>query len=365
MKISNEVKIGILATITIFGAIWGYKFLKGQNFLSTDQHFHAYYNYADQLDVSAPVYVKGLEVGTVTQIKFVPGKAKEIRVEFQVDNKIKVPDSSIAYIISTGLLGGKAIELDIPGPCTGEECAESGDALIGRNRNIITSMLGEEDLEKSIDQLSTGLMKIIDSLDKALSQSEMREGIGSMVNDVQNTLANVSELTASLNETVGNANSNFNRSMDNIASITNNLKQNNARISNIVKNVEAVSTDLKEAEVGNTFQKANDAIDQTKGTLSSLESRLDDAKQSIDGLNKIVQDLERGEGTLGKLLQSEDVYNNLQKSSKNLELLLQDIRLNPNRYIKVSVFGKKSDDYQVPEDDPAYFNGNKMDTVKQ
>jgi phospholipid/cholesterol/gamma-HCH transport system substrate-binding protein len=96
-----------------------------------------------------------------------------------------------------------------------------------------------------------------------------------------------------------------------------------------------------------------------------LESRLDDAKQSIDGLNKIVQDLERGEGTLGKLLQSEDVYNNLQKSSKNLELLLQDIRLNPNRYIKVSVFGKKSDDYQVPEDDPAYFNGNKMDTVKQ
>ncbi len=343
-----------MATVTIFAAIWGYKFLKGQNFLSADQHFHAYYDYADQLNVSAAVFVKGLEVGTVTNIQFVPGEEQEIKVEFTVDKKIMVHENSIAYIFSTGLLGGKALKLVIPGPCTGEECAESGDELQGKNMNLITSMLGEKDLEKSIDQVSKGLTTLIDSLDHALAESETREGIGRMISDLQNTLHNISEVTATLNTTLADPGSNFNQTLDNLAAISENIKDSNKEINQVIKNFATISTDLKEANIGQTVQKANSAIDQTTGTMTTLESRLEEAQKSIEGLNSIINRLENGEGSLGKLLQKEDVYENLQRSSKNLELLLQDIRLNPNRYIKVSVFGGKTEEYKQPEQDPAF-----------
>lgn len=343
-----------MATVTIFAAIWGYKFLKGQNFLSADKHFHAYYDYADQLNVSAAVFVKGLEVGTVTNIQFVPGAEQEIKVEFTVDKDIQVHKNTIAYIFSTGILGGKAIKLSIPGPCTGEDCAESGDELDGKNMNLITSMLGEKDLEKSIDQVSKGLTTLIDSLDHALAESETREGIGSMIRDLQNTLHNISEVTATLNKTLADPGSNFNQTLDNLADISKNIKESNKEINEVFKNFASISSDLKEANVGQTVQKANSAIDQTTGTMATLETRLEEAKKSIEGLNSVISRLENGEGTLGKLLMNEDVYNNIQRSSKNLDLLLQDIRLNPNRYIKVSVFGGKTEEYKQPEEDPAF-----------
>jgi phospholipid/cholesterol/gamma-HCH transport system substrate-binding protein len=346
MKIRNEVKIGLLAAISIFGAIWGYKFLKGQNFLSNDKQYHAYYEYADQLAVSSPVFIKGYEVGTVTKISFDPVAPKAIRVDFAISNDIKVPKTAKAVIVSTGILGGKAIELVIKTRCT-DDCAPSESELQGETRSVLSAVIGDEDLDNTINKLSAGVGKIVDSLDAAIRNSDSKEGVAQSLQDVQLMIRNLEESTSSLNNLLSSPGSSFNRTLNNVSSITYNLKENNQHLSNIMANVDTITSDLAKAKLDETIQNANN-------TLTTLDRRLSEAEQTIASLNATLARLEDGEGTMGKLLKSEELYDNLNRTVQNLDFLLQDVRLNPDRYIKVSVFGKKSEQYSKPEDDPAF-----------
>jgi phospholipid/cholesterol/gamma-HCH transport system substrate-binding protein len=343
-----------MAVVAIFAAVWGYKFLKGQNFLSNDAHFHAFYDYADQLNESAPVFLKGLEVGTVTKVQFNAAAEKPIRVDFEVKNEIDVHPNTIAYIVSTGVLGGKAVQLSIPGPCLEDECLNSGAELEGRNKSLISSMIGEEDLETSINQLTSAFKTLIDSLDMALSQPEAESGIGRMAYDLQETLKNVENMTRSMDQMFSSPTSPVNKSLKNIESITRNLDQNNAKINQILNDLSTITEKVAELELETTLAKVNSTLDQSEGTIRELNDRLIQAKSALGSVESMLGQIESGDGTLGKLINSEELYSEMNKAVMNLNFLLQDIRLNPDRYIKVSVFGKKANDYTYPEEDPAF-----------
>lgn len=354
MKIPYEVRIGIMAVVAIFAAVWGYKFLKGQNFLSNDAQFYAFYDYADQLNESAPVFLKGLEVGTVTDVKFNASAEKPIRVDFEVRKEIDVHPNSVAYIVSTGVLGGKAVQLSIPGPCLQDECLSSGDEIEGKNKSLISSMIGEEDLETSINQLTSAFKTLIDSLDNALSQPEAESGIGRMAYDLQETLKNVENMTQSMDQMFSSPTSPVNKSLKNIESITRNLDQNNSKINQILDNLATVTEKVNQLELETTLAKVNSTLDQSEITFQELNGRLSQAKNALGSVESLLGKIESGDGTMGKLINSEDLYKEMNKAVMNLNFLLQDIRLNPDRYIKVSVFGKKSKDYNYPEEDPAF-----------
>jgi len=353
MKIPYEVRIGLMAVIAIFAAIWGYKFLKGQNFLSNDNQFYAYYEYADQLNVSAPVYVKGLEVGTITKIQFEPGNEKTIRVDFEVRNDIGIHPNTTAYIISTGVLGGKAISLDIPGPCPADDCLTSGSKLEGGNRNLVFSLLGEDDIESTVEDLTKTFEMLLDSLDAAFKRPSEDSGLRSIGHDLQKTISNVESISQSLDEMLA-AQAPLRKGLQNVNSITRNLNQNNDKINLIIENISDLSEKIKTLELGLTLEKINSTLDASEVGLNSFNDRLAQAETSLSSIQEIVERVNAGKGTLGKVIKDDQLYNDLDKAVLNLNFLLQDIRLNPERYIKVSVFGKKSSDYNVPEEDPAF-----------
>jgi len=342
-----------MAVIAIFAAIWGYKFLKGQNFLSNDNQFYAYYEYADQLNVSAPVYVKGLEVGTITKIQFEPGNEKTIRVDFEVRNDIGIHPNTTAYIISTGVLGGKAISLDIPGPCPADDCLTSGSKLEGGNRNLVFSLLGEDDIESSVEDLTKTFEMLLDSLDAAFKRPSEDSGLRSIGHDLQKTISNVESISQSLDEMLA-AQAPLRKGLQNVNSITRNLNQNNDKINLIIENISDLSEKIKTLELGLTLEKINSTLDASEVGLNSFNDRLAQAETSLSSIQEIVERVNAGKGTLGKVIKDDQLYNDLDKAVLNLNFLLQDIRLNPERYIKVSVFGKKSSDYNVPEEDPAF-----------
>ena len=353
MRIPYEVRIGLMAVIAIFAAVWGYKFLKGQNFLSNDNKYYAHYDYANQLNVSAPVFLKGLEIGTITDIKFDAASEKQIRVEFEIRNDIDVHPESSAYIISTGVLGGKAVSLSIPGPCPPDGCLPSNSELKGGNQSLITSLIGEDDLESSIKQLSHSFEVLLDSLGSSIGSRDSTSGLGRFNNNLQSTLDNVESMTRSMDEMFA-PQAPLRKSLQNMESITNSLEQNNAKIDSIIGNIASLSAQLEKIELDLTVSKINSTLDKSEQGLTKFNDRLDQAKNSFNSIDKILGDIQSGKGTLGKVINEEDIYDQLNKATINLNLLLQDIRLNPDRYIKVSVFGKKSSDYNYPEDDPAF-----------
>ena len=147
--------------------------------------------------------------------------------------------------------------------------------------------------------------------------------------------------------------SDFNKIADNLVLISETLSTSQNKINTILDNFEVMSEDFKKISISNTLEKTDLTMDQANTTLKGLENTMIDANQTISELTGILKKIDNSEGTIGALVNDKELYNNLETTSKNLSLLLQDFRLNPKRYVNVSVFGKKAKNYVVPEEDPA------------
>lgn len=143
LKINNETKIGILALVALALGIWGFQFLKGINILKTSKTFYVKYANVDQLRPSSPIFINGLEVGTVKDMYVDPEDDKTIIAVLNIEQPVDIPKETKATIIGLSLMGGKAIELEIPYPCKGRDCARSGDFLEGRTKSFLESMIGK------------------------------------------------------------------------------------------------------------------------------------------------------------------------------------------------------------------------------
>ncbi len=166
---SREVKIGILALVAIVGSVWGYAFLKGQNLLTNSARYYAKFENIEQLPISAPVLISGVQVGTVSGKELSPGDMKTVTVELDVDNKYKIPSNTVATLVSMGLMGQKGIELRMEGPCTGADCAKSGDFLVAKVQGMMQSMLGEDTLGDAFKGLGDGIGTAFDTINQRLS----------------------------------------------------------------------------------------------------------------------------------------------------------------------------------------------------
>ena len=313
MKISKEVKTGILALVAIFLFIYGYSFLKGSNIFDTSRTFYVTYQNVEGLETSAPVTINGLTVGKVQAIDFVDDKG-ELIVTFTVEKDFKFSKSSTVQIYSSSLIGGKQIAI-IPDHEI-KNIAKSGDTLPG-------------EIEKGMLEAMTGGLKPLEQ--KVLTTLANLDSLVINLNNVLDdpTKNNLKESVSNLNETL----SSFKESSYKLNSI---LDTNKDKISSTISNLEVTSEN---------FSKFSDS-------LARIETgkMVKDLEQISTRFNVILDGLEKGEGSMGKLLKDENLYNNLEGASKQLELLLQDMKLNPKRYVHFSVFGKKAKEYTKPED---------------
>ena len=314
MKITREIKTAILVIASILLFIWGYSFLKGRDLLTNYKTFYVQYDNVEGLVNSAPVTINGLIVGKVKSITFLNNTGK-IQVELQIKSDFPFSKSSVASIYEPGLIGGKQVM--ITPNFEDKTIAKSGITLKGGIKSGLTALVGEklaplqEKLEKmvvSADDLLKNVNSILDSKTKA--------NLKSCIANLDETLSELKVASKSANEI---------------------LTDNKGKLSSTMVNLDKASGNL--VKVTDSLSKANFGK-----TVKNLEKTL----ASVD---KIMADVQSGKGTLGKLVKDDALYNNLDKSSKELELLLQDFRLNQTRYVNVSLFGKKNKPYKAPVND--------------
>lgn len=356
MKIKREAIIGLISLITIAGMIWGYKFVKGEVLLSQSYSFQSTFADVFQLAPSNPVLVNGLKVGSITDIKVNPNNTKEMIVSYLVNGEFNLPKNTKAVMISDGLVGGKALSLEYDDICSGSNCAQDGDTFEGVSRGMIATMLKGEDIGEYAEKITKGVTKGLSG-----ENGEAMSGpLGETMASLQETLTNAAKLTATMNNMMARSSSNLQKTMSNVESITANLAENNAQISSMLSNFNRISTDISNAKLGSTLNEMGETVKGANTMMVDLQKTAKEADASVKKLNEIMTKMNEGNGTMAKLLNDQALYQNMEKTSKNLSLLLQDLRLNPSRYVKVSVFGGKNNDaYVKPENDPAFNNEKK------
>jgi phospholipid/cholesterol/gamma-HCH transport system substrate-binding protein len=251
-------------------------------------------------------------------------------------------------------MGGKAIELVIPHPCNGRDCAQSGDFLEGATKSFLESIIGNP---SEIDEYTSRLQYSLTSVYDSLTNPDNPQGFGRTLVALEESLQNIAILTNKLNRFLDVSTSSFAATAENAAEITKVLRNNKDNINKLMDNLASVSTQLNNARIDQTLGKAGNAIDTLSQSLSDLRLTLATTQSALSKVDTLAQHLVGGEGTAGKLLSDEELYTNLVRTSRQLQLLMQDLRLNPKRYntVKLKLFGKnKTGDYENPLEDPAY-----------
>lgn len=349
---SNELKIGIMAIVVVALAVWGYVFLRGKNLLKTANIYYVRYENIDQLAVTSPVLIRGLEVGKVAAVEL-DEDMRSIIVTLDIDKEIRIPKDALALVMNVSIMGGKAVDLQIKGACSGDQCAEPGSFLSGRVKGMFDSLLdpGEDGtLEKVKENVSDILNSLGDSLTSPTSDSE----IAKTYTKFSLLITNLSSITGTLDKSMSTYDRHLAASLANVSAITGAIARNQDKIASSIQNLESLTRQLDQAKLGETAQNMNKLMADAQVTMRELNGTVAEAKTSFSNLSVIMKDMQNGKGSLGKLLKDEKLYTHALATTRNLELLLQDFRLNPKRYVSVSVFGKKQKDYAVPEDDPAF-----------
>lgn len=306
MKFSKEYKVGLLAVIAIVLLYFGVKFLNGSDFLSSTNTYYAEYAAIDGLTVSNQVLINGLSVGRVSDIIIMQNHDNKLLVAMDIEDDIILGDSTVALLFDSDLLGSKAISLTV-GELSNPK--NDGDTLIG----VI-----DKGFTEAIQQTA---MPVIDNIDSAFT--------------------NINILLANINSNSESINNIFSK-LDSAASEFQQIASENRRnLSGIMSDMNKLTTALSDTEKGIEpfLAKMNNLADSLNDL--QLKQTVAQANEAMANLKDITQKINEGNGSLGKLINNDSLYNNFNNAARDLDRLLIDIRENPNRYIHFSVFGRK------------------------
>jgi phospholipid/cholesterol/gamma-HCH transport system substrate-binding protein len=317
MKISNETKVGALTAISITLLILGYNFIRGKTLFKTGHYIFAKYKDTKQIMVSNPVYINGFQVGSVFEIENTDKSLSSILVTIKLKTYYTIPDNSTA-VIRENMLGTPSIEIKLgnspKGMLTGDTIATVAEP----------GMLGEfaNKLEPVADQLKntlTSLDNVLKNINGVFDPAT-KNNLQSVIANLNATTATLVGSAASIEKMLNQQSGSITQSMNNVNSFTKNLADNNEKLSRTMTNVEKTTAQLSQADIN--------------GSVAQL-------KLALEKLNIVLAKADSQDGSLGKLLNDKSLYNNLNNSIHSANILLDDLRVHPKRYVQLSVFGKK------------------------
>lgn len=303
----TEIKVGLVGLGILILLFFGIKFLKGIDIFNKEVSYHVLYKDVSGMHESNYIYLNGMKVGYIKDIKAMDNRAENFLVTISISSKVNMTKDSKIVLFNADMLGSKALRLELGHG----ELLHKGDTITGE---IEVGML---------DKLGTAITPMAENLDSILSATK------SILNqqnrdNIQRTLANLESTSRKLNgisqQFDGLIDSEKNKIKNIIAnteSITTNLKDNNERLSNIISRIDQITDTVAQANIGST---------------------LSETSRTIERLNKVLGIIENGKGNLGLLINDEGLYRNLNESARKLDALIEDIKANPKKYVKISVF---------------------------
>ncbi|WP_226063421.1 MlaD family protein [Kaistella polysaccharea] len=316
MKFTKEIKAGLIALLAIVGFVFLFQFMKGKSLFTTDNIFFAKFDNVEGLAASNPVSINGLKVGQVDKI--IPVTESDGKIHFVVkviiDDNFEFSKKSTLEIFEPGLMSGKEMRVNL---AYGQPMAKDGDTLDGDFKlsmlNSISSQVGPvkdqvQVVLKRVDSLTTNANKIFDDQNRA----EIR----ALLNNLNRTVAAFEGTSKQTNALLAN---------------------NDPRIQKMLDNANLATVSAKTAI--DKYGRVADEVDVQK-----LNNTIDKLSLTADKLNGVITGIQNGEGSLGKLTKDEQLYQNLNKTAENLNVLVEDLKANPKRYLNFSVFGKNTKD---------------------
>ena len=313
MKITKEIKTAILVLSGILLFIFIFNYLKGENLLNSSRKITAIYDNVEGLIPSAAVTINGHKIGKVQDITFTEDGSGKLEVLMLIDSNFKFSKNSTAELYESGLIGGKAIAI-VPAN-DGAENVISGDVLRSEIKPGLTDLVNQR-----LTPLQQKIEKVMESTDVLLANinsvfdEKTKSNIRGSFSQLEQTIVSFESTSNALNALL----------RDNKTSITTTLDN----FSNISENLSEVSSNLAEADL--------------KQTINGLQS-------TISNFDQLLKNIEKGEGSIGKLMKDEGLYNNLEGALGQMEALLEDMKLNPKRYVHFSLFGKKPKPYSTDD----------------
>jgi len=304
MKIPKEAKIGLIITLVLVVFIWGLNFLKGRNLFTTSHQYYAIFNAIGGLEKSAKVGANGYTLGIVSDITFFPGNFNKILVEISVDRQFKLPKNTVIEVYSADFMGSKAINLVLG---NSSEFAKDHDTLVSKFEGDLNTLVTK---------------KLMPIKDKAENMIVSIDSVMTIIRTTFNpeTKRNVQRSIAAMDDLILSQKAKIALILDHLEAISNNLASSNKSVTNIVNNMSSVSDSLAKADLKKVIDQTNFALTQS---------------------NDILLKINKGKGTIGKLVNNDSLYVVLEKTVKDLDSLISDLNNNPKRYVHFSVFGKK------------------------
>ena len=315
LTISKEIKVAVIFVIAISVLVWGIMYLKGLEIFTQKRVIYAVYDRVNGLVKANPVSINGLKVGQVKDLYFSKKNKGKIIVELYIVNDYPIPKNSQATITSSDLLGSKEVEI-VLGSST--EVIKEGDTI----KSMTDATLGEAvnqqllPLKRKAESLISSIDSLVGTFQELLNK-DTRNNLVISIEHIKQSLENLAHMTYNVDTLIDKERNNLAAIINNVASISSNLRQNNEKINSILANFSSLSDSLARAKIPTTFNQINKV--------------LSDLTDVLDKINK-------EHGTLGQFVNDEKLYNEVEKAAMDLNLLLEDIKANPKRYLKVSVF---------------------------
>jgi phospholipid/cholesterol/gamma-HCH transport system substrate-binding protein len=318
---SREFKAGVLVVLAASVLYWGISFLKGSDLFEHGTEVYAVYDNAEGITKSQSVTLNGFSVGKVSDVYFHPNHSGKIVVKMNITTDYPITANSLAEIRSADLLGAKEIALVLE---KGSVLIESGDTL----RSAIEASLSES-INKEVLPVKVKAEKLLASLDSTVNiltgflGGEMQEEFRTSFDNVNRSISNLGTITDEISLYMSENREALGSATQNLERLTSMLNENRDELDRVFNNLANISDTLARANAGEAMR-----------SLSKTATRLD----------AITSTIEAGEGTLGKLVANDSLYNEINHAILSLDKLLEDIKEHPGRYVEISIFGGKNKD---------------------
>ncbi|MCH5329951.1 MAG: MCE family protein [Alistipes sp.] len=304
----KEVKIGIFAVAILLCSWAGVRFLSGLDVFSRNRTYYARYESANGIQIASPVMIHGVKVGQVSAITLEPGRDKSVELALTVQRKYAIPEDSQAKIASNGLLGGKVVELELG--VSADALANKAEINTVESGDLMSMAGGElEDLKAKLNDVVSSVTATLDGINSLIEANQR---------NINGVMTHLDSMTGTLDDVLTGRKTELQDLVANLSKFSEALGRNDEKVDSLLLNLSTISGQFAEADVAGTLQA------------------------TLERLNALLGEAAEGDGTVSKLLNDKELYDNLATASANLSSLLADLEANPKRYVHFSLFGRGS-----------------------